>query len=207
MRLKTLYKYLIESQKHEWQGWHDNYKAFFECVEQIRIRIESGRHLSHLDEPFLEKLLRSRDNGISSNGQSVLSDENFQSFIQDKDFMSALERFILKPTRDNFEKFKRAWTDQRKSNNPLLINRVASACTLDVSTTVDNYKFNQVFSWLIRERIIDDYPSGKDQGWFAKNQFLMNKIKDEFQLELQHGQTDKFYLSQFVWSLFVWSLP
>ncbi len=39
-------------------------------------------------------------------------------------------------------------------NNPVLINRVVAACTLEVSTTVDSGKFNQVFNWLMREKII-----------------------------------------------------
>ena len=36
---------------------------------------------------------------------------------------------------------------------------------------------------------------------FAKNQFLLRAIKEEFQSKLKNGQTDGFYLSQFIWSL------
>lgn len=92
--------------------------------------------------------------------------------------------------------------NQGKSNNPVLVNRVAAACTLEVSTTVDSGKFNQVFSWLIREGIIPVYPAEENQSWFAKNIFLLKSIKSEFDSELREGKTDEFYLSQFVWVLY-----
>lgn len=201
-RLKNYYKYLIENRKHEVQGWHHAYKEFFAQVDEMRKRIKTGEQLSQGDEPFLKQLLYEKSNGIASRGQSVLSNENFQSFIRNNDFMSALSQFIVTPTKVEFKKFETAWTDQEKSNNPLLVNRVAAACNLEVSTTVDSGKFNQVFSWLIRDGIIPGYPSDSDQSWFAKNQFLLSTIKKEFQEELDDEQTDEFYLSQFVWYLY-----
>lgn len=201
-RLKNLYKYLIENRKHEVQGWHNAYKVFFAQVSEMRKRIQADEQLSQGDEPFLKQLLYEKSNGIASRGQSVLSNENFQAFVRNNDFISALGQFILTPTKDEFEKFEAAWTGQGKSNNPVLVHRVAAACTLEVSTTVDSGKFNQVFSWLTREGIISEYPSDADQGWFAKNQFLLSAIKKEFQEELDSGQTDEFYLSQFVWVLY-----
>ncbi|MBT6480074.1 MAG: restriction endonuclease, partial [Gammaproteobacteria bacterium] len=156
-RLKNLYKYLIENRKHEVKGWHDAYREFYGQVGQIRERIQAGESISQSDEAFLKQLLYEKSNGIASRGQSVLSNENFLSFIKDKDFISSLEQFILTPTKDAFRKFEDAWSAQGKSNNPVLVNRVAAACTLEVSTTVDSGKFNQVFSWLIREGIVPTY--------------------------------------------------
>lgn len=201
-RLKNLYKYLIENRKHEVKGWHDAYREFYGQVGQIRERIKSGEGLSQSDEAFLKQILYEKSNGIASRGQSVLSDKNFQVFIDKKDFMSALEQFIRTPTKDAFRKFEDAWSAQGKSNNPLLVNRVAAACTLEVSTTVDSGKFNQVFSWLIREGIIPVYPAEEDQDWYSKNIFLLKIIKDEFSDELRDNKTDEFYLSQFVWVLY-----
>jgi 5-methylcytosine-specific restriction protein B len=201
-RLKNLYKYLIENRKHEVKGWHDAYREFYGQVGQIRERIKSGEGLSQTDEAFLKQLLYEKSNGIASRGQSVLSNENFQAFIKNKDFLSALEEFIQTPNKENFQKFDDAWSAQGKSNNPVLVNRVAAACTLEVSTTVDSGKFNQVFSWLIREGIIPPYPAEEDQDWFSKNIFLLKIIKDEFNDELQGNKTDEFYLSQFVWVLY-----
>jgi 5-methylcytosine-specific restriction protein B len=201
-RLKNLYKYLIENRKHEVKGWHDAYREFYGQVGQIRERIKSGEGLSQTDEAFLKQLLYEKSNGIASRGQSVLSNENFQAFIKNKDFLSALEEFIQTPNKENFQKFDDAWSAQGKSNNPVLVNRVAAACTLEVSTTVDSGKFNQVFSWLIREGIIPVYPAEEDQDWYSKNIFLLKIITDEFSDELRDNKTDEFYLSQFVWVLY-----
>ncbi|WP_049257406.1 McrB family protein [Proteus mirabilis] len=201
-RLKNLYKYLIENRKHEVNGWHKAYRDFYSQVAQIRERITSGEGLSQNDEAFLKQLIYEKSNGIASRGQSVLSNDNFQSFIKNKNFISALEKFILIPNSENFTIFSDTWSNQGKSNNPVLVNRVAAACTLEVSTTVDSGKFNQVFSWLIREGIIPVYPTEENQSWFAKNIFLLKSIKSEFDDELREGKTDEFYLSQFVWVLY-----
>lgn len=202
-RLKNLYKHLIENRKHELTDWHDAYSKFYDDVEKIRKSIESGTVLSINDREvlsFLKQLLYNKENGISSRGQSVLSEENFHAFIKDKHFISALKEFIKKPEKDNFHKFEKAWSDQGTSNNPLLVNRVAAACTNKVSSTVDSQKFNQVFNWLIRENIIPEYTGGQD--WFSKNIFLMGHIKTEFKDELSGEKTDPVYLSIFVWELY-----
>ena len=201
-RLKNLYKYLIENRKHEVKEWHDAYHEFYDKVGQIRERIKAGDGLAEGDEDFLKQLLYDKSNGIASRGQSVLSYDNFQLFIKDKGFLSSLDQFILTPKKEAFKKFEDAWAAQGKSNNPVLINRVAAACTLDVSTTVDSGKFNQVFSWLIREGIIPSYPEKEEQDWFSKNLFLLEIIKNEFGDELKDKKTDEFYLSQFVWLLY-----
>ncbi len=201
-RLKNLYKHLIENHKHELKGWHDAYREFYEQVGIIRERIKSGKELSPSDEIFLKQLLFERSNGIASRGQSVLSNENFDGFIKNKDFIAILQQFILTPNREELKKFECTWSEQGKSNNPVLINRVAAACTLEVSTTVDSSKFNQVFSWLTHEGIIPAYPAENDQDWFSKNVFLMKIIKNEFSDELRNNETDEFYLSQFVWVLY-----
>lgn len=202
IRLKNLYKLLIENRKHEAQGWNKAYKKFYSQVERIRERLKSGEALSNQDESFLRELLYNLDNGIASRGQSVLSIDNFKDFIKNKQFLSALECLIVDPNIETYQSFKKAWSDQGKSNNPVLINRVVAACTLDVSTTVDSGKFDQVFNWLIREKIIPIYPDKNDQDWFSKNQFLMRILKQIFSEELQNQETDEFYLSQFVWELY-----
>jgi 5-methylcytosine-specific restriction enzyme B len=201
-RMKNLYKYLIENRKHEAKGWHDAYCEFYGQVGQIRERIKTGISLSKNDEVFLRQLLYEKNNGIASRGQSVLSNDNFQSFIKNNAFISAVEQFILTPNKENFKKFDQAWSAQGKSNNPVLVNRVAAACTLEVSTTVDSGKFSQVFNWLTREEIIQAYPAEEEQDWFSKNIFLLKIIKDEFREELLAKKTDEFYLNQFVWELY-----
>ena len=120
-RLKNLYKYLIENRKHELEGWHDTYSEFYAKVRKIRKRIKSGKGLSKGDKAFLKQLLYKRNNGVASGGQSVLSAVNFKKFIKSKDFISALEKFILTPNKENFKEFHDAWSDQELSNNPSLL--------------------------------------------------------------------------------------
>ena len=201
-RLKSLYKFLVENRKREFKGWHDAYQEFYNEVQSVKVDLLKGKHLSQSDEEFLKQLIYEKNNGIASRGQSVLSKNNFDEFIKNPDFITALEQLILSPTQDYFEKLELSWTLQGKSNNPVLINRIAAACTIDVSTTVDSGKFNQVFSWLISENIIPEYPAGSNQSWFSKNIFLTNEIKQEFSEELKSGRTDMFYLNQFVWLLY-----
>ncbi len=201
-RLKNLYKDLVDNHKHQWQRWRDSCKEFCDEVEEVRRRIQNGQELDKNDEEFLDRLLRKQSNGIANSGQSVLSKDNFQAFISNNDFLSTLSEFIVSPTQESFEKFENVWKAQRRGNNPVLVNRVAAACTRDVSTTADASKFEQVFNWLIREDIISSYPADQDQSWFAKNQFLLSKFKEEFQDKLNNGETDEFYLSMFVWGLY-----
>ena len=202
INLKALYKLLIEDRKHEngVGGWHLEYKDFHSKVAQIRKRIENGEGLSNeKDKDFLRELLYDQWN-VASRGQSTLSKENFEAFIANEKFLSSLEKLICKPSADTHKEFGEVWKSQKKRNNPLRVNRVAAASTLDVSTTVDIGQFNEVFKWLTDEEEgdIDPYPAERDDGWFSKNKYLLDEIKKKFREELEDGSTDEFYLSQFV---------
>ena len=203
-RLQNLYKYLIANRRHEIKGWHDSYKEFCEQVQEIKRKIINEQYkLSSLqDEAFLKRLLYDKSNGIASRGQSVLSLPDFQKFIGNKDFLDALEKLIVNPNSDTLADFERVWLDQRGSNNPVLINRVAAACTTDVSSTVDSKKFNQLFDWLVKEKIIEQHK--EDDSWFSRNKFLMNELKKVFCDAINDSNTedDEYYLSQFVWILY-----
>ncbi len=203
-KLKNLYKNLIDNKKSEFDNWHHNFYEFFDDVRQMRERIKAGDGLSpEKDECFLWRLLGKKSNGIADGGQSNLEDEKFQLFIRNADFISSLEQLILDPCKDNYRKFGEIWTKQARSagfrRNPLLVNRVAAACTHKVSTTVFENAFNQVFDWLINKKIIPKYY--KESDWFSKNIFLMEIINTEFKNEIQNKTTDEFYLRHFVWEL------
>ena len=200
-RLQNLYRDLVE-REYRYKSWHDSYKKFCDKVKAMRQHIANGQGLNKNDEAFLKKLLYDKSNGVADKGQSNFSWDNFQAFIRNEDFLSTLSEFIVCPKKELFEKFENAWKAQGVGNNPVLVNRVAAACTREVSTTVDKPKFDQVFNWLIREGIISSYPSHQDQGWFAKNQFLLSEFKEEFQDERKNEKTDDFYLSIFVWELY-----
>jgi len=214
IQLQNLYKYLIENRKHKVKGWHDEYSYFYEAVKTIKT---SGNALCENNTDFLKQLLYEKSNGIASRGQSTLSKKDFEKVIKDSEFLTPLENLIKDPTLRNYKAFSNIWKQKVEKNNPVLINRVAAACTLEVSTTVDSGKFNRVFSWLVREQILPEY-EGEDD-WFSKNQWLMNKVKSSDWLqqktESEDGlkkytvgdsdpaiETDDFYLSIFIWELY-----
>ena len=220
-KLKNLYTYLMDKRENELKTWHDGYYQFDHKIKEIRERIKAGDGLSpEKDEDFLWRLLGKKSNGIADGGRSAsfyFSDDKFHSFIENKEFISSLEQFILDPIEMNFRKFGAVWEKQagvwaaqapsnKFSKNPLLVNRVAAACTLAVSTTVDEKRFDKVFSWLIDEKTIPSFRRALlrrgDQDWFSKNIVLMKDIKEEFHDELQNKTIDEIYLSQFIWGLY-----
>lgn len=210
-RLKSLYTYLIKNRIHEINGWYNSYQEFHSQVNEIRKRLKDGDELSTFAEEedgkaFLQRLLYDESNGIASRGQSTLSKVNFEKYIKDSTFIFKLESFIKDPQLDTFSAFEKSWFDTAQKhgakNNTLLINRVAAACTLSVSTTSDASKFKQVFNWLIKEEIISEYPVEKDQSWFSKNLFLLEFIKNEFDEELSKKKTDEFLLNIFIWCIY-----
>ncbi len=225
-KLKVLYEYLVGSCEHEIQGWYEEYQAFYSKVGEIRQKLLNGKNLNanaKEDKQFLEELIYAKGNGITTRGQSNLGYDNFKKFIDNKDFLDALENLILdsKPETESeietkieaFNKFNAAWDKQVKDNNvghsnTLLINRVAAACTLDVSTTVSSGKFSQVLDWLIKEKIISKYPENFGNNWFEKNLFLVKNIRAVFDEELKEKlkkkkvKVDDFYLNIFIWRLY-----
>ena len=174
-RLQNLYRDLVE-REYRYKSWHDSYKKFCDKVKAMRQHIANGQGLNKNDEAFLKKLLYDKSNGVADKGQSNFSWDNFQAFIRNEDFLSTLSEFIVCPKKELFEKFENAWKAQGVGNNPVLVNRVAAACTREVSTTVDKPKFDQVFNWLIREGIISSYPSHQDQGLVCKKSIFAFRI-------------------------------
>ncbi|WP_136064008.1 hypothetical protein [Pontiella sulfatireligans] len=158
------------------------------------------------DEKFLRRLLFNDNNGIAARGQSTLSHDNFGKYTKDEDFMKSLRLFVMEPSLESFKAFEQGWNKTAEKfgarKNRLLVNRVAAACTLEVSTTVDPAKFDQVFYWLSGQKIISLPPESEIPGWYAKNIFLMKTLKDVFGDELYAHKTDDFYLSQFVWMMY-----
>ncbi|HDR1799883.1 McrB family protein [Pasteurella multocida] len=216
-KLKDLYEYLVDKREHEIGGWYDQYKAFYSKVGEIKQKLLNRENLNpnaEEDKQFLKELIYAKENGITTRGQSVLSEENFELFIKSETFLGALKKLMREPNLDNFKEFDKAWLNEKKSYNPLLINRVAAACTLDVSTTVSSGKFSQVFDWLIKEKIISKYPENFGNNWFAKNLFLVAIIRKAFEEELKSEEVkevkevkkahkvDFYYLNIFIWRLY-----
>ena len=208
-KFKQYYDYIIKDIGKIVHAKHHNHSNFYNEVNKIRKLIKSGDQEWKYDEDFLERLLYSRDNGIVNLPylHENFSCDKFQNLIINDRFMSALEEFMVNPTQDTHTKFEKSWVEEPNPTTGLeyniaAINRVAPVCTLGVSTVAPIKMFDDLFNWLMGRGMIHKYPSDGNQGWFSRNQFLMKEIKQQFQSELESGETDEVYLSDFVWYLY-----
>lgn len=178
-RLKNLYTNLIVNNFSNISVWHDQCESFVNKINELKEKdIESIKKETNL----LRALIYEKNNGISSRGQSVLSEKNYNSLIQEDKFIEALCKFINEDSKDNYELLKNTWNNIAEAKNfnrtPLLINRVVAACSNTVSTTVDNSKFERVFDWLIDNNLIEIKNEISDESWFSKNTALINALND-----------------------------
>ena len=199
--LKYLYTPMIESESGWLEDRHDKYKKFNSQIKEIRTRINTkGEDISpNGDYDFLEKLLYEGDNSIAGVGESKLEEADFKLFIKNEKFISSLQKFILEPNKKHFDEFSNAWFSQDKGRHLARINRVATACTDEVSTIVAEKPFKSFFKWLRAKKIIEY--TGEEQDWFSQNQCLMEVMHKEFSDELKKEETDEFHLRQFLWIL------
>jgi len=174
------------------------------------------------------------NNGIASQGQSALGDQ-FDLLVGNDEFIKKLNglKDALNSTYnstegkknqiESFGSFVEAWKSavgySAGSREPtvrlarLIINRVASAFTTNVSSTPDLKKFNTVYDWLIEEKLIENEESEESEGseneddpcvdWFKKNLHLMEQLQGIFSEEMREEKFgyDAYYLSLFVWAL------
>lgn len=212
-RLKNLYTHLIQNRKHELIGWYNEYKSFSEDIDKIRVNLASheirdketyvGTSFENNANPFddfITKLIYDQSNGISSRGQSILSWDNLLKFKQTQGFDETIKNLIINHDFVSYQALREWWQTQNVGNNPVLINRAIAACTGDVSSTVDEGRFNQVFYWLQNEGLIEEYPTDAPQDWYNKNIFVIKKITADLA-----GVTDidEYWISICLWEMYV----
>jgi 5-methylcytosine-specific restriction protein B len=214
----TLYTYLITNRQADLNGWRKAYDRAIGDMESVRTALggESDitaktvyekTSLAGQENPweiFARQHLYDKANGVASRGQSVLSKENFQTFINDRNFRGAFTALIKSPEKETYKAFDKAWSDMaerhKTGQNPLLVNRMTGACTLGVSSTANVSNFMTVYGWLSNEGLLPEPLTNAD--WFDKNIHLMKWLHNEFSAELTDGRTSKVWLSIFVWELF-----
>ena len=190
-----------------------------------------------MTKKFLEGLIYEPVNGISSKGNSRLSKSKFDNLIRDENFLNKLTDFIktsekglhesgkglheseegLQRLGEGLQNLRDSWEKAIRQGNPLRINRIASACTLYVSSVDDHKKFSYLLQNLIKTGIIKksevdiEGKGGKFRyngyHWFRYNLILIKEIRTIFEEELKNkelsGQEfDEIYLNQFVWYLY-----
>ncbi|MBA3901366.1 MAG: restriction endonuclease, partial [Bacteroidetes bacterium] len=214
-RLKNIYTHVVHNRKGHRKGWYEEYKSFVNDVREIKKALQSGLnirdsntfiHTSLSNNPtpfdaFISKFIYDFANGIASRGRSVISGENLNKLKSNSSFDKIISDIITSPSKENYDALQQWWEDQKIGNNPLLINRMLGACTLDVSTTADNGKFNQIFYWLQNEGLIKKYPDEEPQDWFSKNIFLVEQMR----LELSgFPEIDNFWINISIWEMYVY---
>lgn len=211
-KLKNLYTYLIANRKAELAGWYDAYKNFYDKVKDTREKLTPNGCLSSSDEDkkFLKQLIFDGDNGIASAGSARLTEDSFNSAIEDDKFIEIISSIIKAESADknkkNYNDLKAIWKKKKNNEgffsrqNHLRINRIFSATTRDVSTAADEPKFNIVFQWLQNEKIVPKYEG--ERNWYTQNLWLMAGIHNVFKAEIENEETDKFWLSIFIWQLY-----
>jgi len=216
-RLDNLYFYLIENNKYQQQPWYDEYVELVNAVEKIRNELNNGKSLKDESiyehsifkehkgfatsfDAFMYRFIKmDSGNGVSSPGQSVVSQDDFEGqgmFKNNDDFIIKVESLIKNPNLQSYEEFKKSWIDQGARFNKVLINRATAACTLSVSSTVEEGKFNLIFNWMINDSLIGPY-SGNDN-WYEKNEFLVSEVDKVLKL----NQGDKIWRNIFIWNIY-----
>jgi hypothetical protein len=175
--------------------WFEHYNHFTKDIQEIRERLQHKagnlsdyRLYAGLEslsdqtfEGFVWKLVGELKNGIASRGQSVISREHLAQFRKVPQFEEFLREIILNPLDNQlFIKFNEWWVSQPDvRHNRVLINRIFAACApAELSTLVDEGKFNRLFRWLQDEKIIGRYgPPHSEDTWLLRNIFMTKELR------------------------------
>ena len=211
IRLKTLYNYLIDNRKHERIGWYKDYKNIISNVQTIRenlanytlenIEAYKGTSFANNEIPkwhFFKAFFANKGNGIASNGRSILSNADFDKLIKDTEFVSCIENLIKDPSLHSHNELKRLWKEKVGNNNPVLTNRATAACSLNLTSTVDESSFNQVFNWLQEQKLITAYGDNPND-WYSQNIFVMGQLKEALK---DVTDADDYWISIFYWEMY-----
>ena len=212
--IKLLYNHLINNNKQSLYGWYNRYKTMVENTAQVKaalnldpnltlgsVSVFENTNFENIDK-FLRVLFANTSNGVASNGQSVFSDTMHEIALNNEDFVSSLTRVLRNPA-DEWKAFGELWGEIFPQNNPVQINRVISAATTSVTTTVDSAKFMSTFKWLFDKDYITEELTGKN--WLEKNLYLAKYLKEEFKEELNDKKkfdVDEYWLNIFVWEVY-----
>ena len=215
--LKRYYSQLIHEGREDVSNWLTSYRRISGETKHVRDALLGGLKLQDKasyagleryessPDPFMsfaENLIRSDSNGISDTGMSWLSDAEFKALIGDAQFYSALENLTRDPESEaNFNVFRGAWSKVGVGNHPLRWNRVLAACTTSVSTTCSEAIFNEIYDWLLDQKLIGQ-PVVAPFDWRGRNLHLISEFSTYFAEELKSGETDEHHLSVFVWELY-----
>ncbi|MFT5702195.1 MAG: 5-methylcytosine-specific restriction protein B [Desulforhopalus sp.] len=188
--LTNIYTYLVGNSKYEQMDWYNAYKGFVEEVERVK---ENG---GIPDDDFLRKLFFNGGNGVASNGQSVVKGADFDTLVKDDKFVEIVSQLIMDPNNETHNALRNKWNEITNKNRPVLTNRATAACTTNVSSAVDEVKFNQVFNWLQKKKLIPNYTGVQD--WYNRNIFVVKEVRDA----IKAVEVDPYWINIFIWRMY-----
>lgn len=211
MRLRKIYKRLLQRCEKDAVGWYNDYKDIVSAVEAWRQARESPTSLLSVkeDHKLLQRLLYDNSNGVSDYGQSILGWDTFESLINDERFITAASALMHVSTHENFVALSRAmkeFMDERNKRMPWLrLCRFASACDLRLTTIVNEGYFNSVFWDLVNNELINaPDEQTKNSDWYQKNIWLTKQIDQKLVPEIDEDKCafdDPYWRNIFVWLL------
>ncbi len=209
-QLTNIYRYLITNRIHERQQWRNEYEDIVQRISNLRgvfqnnltydldqPELYNSSHTFKDKEDLFWRMFANKSNGVSSNGQSVFSHNSRSKVINDPSFLQAFKNLILDPSLQNHNDFEIIWKQKVGQNNPVQTNRATAACTLDVTSTVDSGKFNQVFGWLTRKNLISIYTGNNN--WYEKNIFVVNQLRTALN---GINSNDQYWCNIFYWEMY-----
>lgn len=217
-KLREAFETLVLQNTHDRvSNWATEYLAFVKDVKIVQDLLRRNSKLS-IDDPtlfqkvskpirsytaFMQKWLRELANGISSRGQSVLSDHDFKLIINDSVFKALARQIFVNPGEDSHAQLSNWWLSNDKiSNRPLLINRAVAACSPEtLSSTVDTRRF-----WVAVDVLQKRFSFNvqiQSWNWVSVNQLVTSWLDRELASEIQRVSNDR--LTQLIWrNIFVW---
>lgn len=220
--ISDLFLKVMNDKKYDWiDDWHTAYMEFTSIIEILRENIlrdsmksiEDESLYVNLPEPFdnfdkfMRRWLKDQNNGISSRGQSVLSEADYNRILNDDTFRVFASGILIKPNLELYTTFTNWWYNNPSiKNRPLLINRAFSACNwAELSSTVDNYKFWKVID-ILKSSYGFKLSEESNYNWYSANQRLTEwldiELKEVISLETEDVTEQKIWRNIFVWLIF-----
>lgn len=216
--IKTLYKYLMLDLQASRSYWYKDYKKITIAINELKNKLSSDPSLKLKDETcyqgnsyfknwddFLSKMFANTGNGIASNGQSVFSTEMKNKALTNSSFIDSLTNLVKDSSIINHNYFASEWFQVFQKNNPVQTNRASAACNINLSSTVDEGKFNVIFDWFIKNNYVTTY-SG-DNNWYDKNIFLVEEIRNglkENDSYIDFKTSDNLEIDDYWVNIFIW---
>ena len=217
--IASLFKKLINLPNYKWveEDWVYSYLEFVKEIQTLRKSINDNPAIPIDDEllytnlsdqtrsyeAFMRKFIKV-NNSISTRGQSVISDRNFELLLRTDDFKFLIRNVIIDPSLDSYNRLNSWWFgNQNIGNNPLLINRCFAACNPEnLSSTVSNKKFWDAIH-ILESNYQFSLKKEHQWNWFNANCQLVEWL--DGQLSLVLNEVSKDTLEQKIWrNVFVW---